>query len=162
MAMAMVLSRAQHGMEAPLVRVEVDVADGLPTFAIVGLPEAVVKESKDRVRAAVRNCNFVFPDGRITVNLAPADLPKEGGRFDLPIALGILLAAGQLPASALANCEFYGELSLGGEVRSVKGALVAALAAARAGHALFLPSSNGTEASLASGCQVAAADHLLQ
>jgi magnesium chelatase family protein len=160
--MATVLSRAQYGMDAPLVRVEVDLGSGLPAFAIVGLPEAVVKESKDRVRAALTNCNFEFPHGRITVNLAPADLPKEGGRFDLPIALGILLAAGQLPANALANCEFYGELSLGGEVRSVKGALVAALAAARAGHALFLPSSNGTEASLASGCQVAAADHLLQ
>ena len=99
MAMATVLSRAQHGMEAPLVRVEVDLASGLPRFAIVGLPEAVVKESKDRVRAAIINCNLRMPDGRITVNLSPADLPKEGGRFDLPIALGILLASEQSAAA---------------------------------------------------------------
>src|SRR5688572_7274518 len=116
MAMASVLSRAQHGMEAPLVRVEVDVATGLPTFAIVGLPEAVVKESKDRVRAAIVNSKFEMPTGRITVNLSPADLPKEGGRFDLPIAIGILLASGQLPGT-LGECELYGELSLSGEVR---------------------------------------------
>jgi magnesium chelatase family protein len=161
MAMAMVLSRAQHGMDAPLVRVEVDVAGGLPTFAIVGLPEAVVKESKDRVRAAVNNCNFSFPNGRITVNLAPADLPKEGGRFDLPIAVGILLASGQLPPGCLEGYELYGELSLSGELRSVKGALPAALAAARAGHALILPPANAPEARLVSTCRVAAAQHLL-
>lgn len=97
MAMATVLSRAQHGMDAPLVRVEVDLGNGLPRFTIVGLPEAVVKESKDRVRAAILNCKLQMPDGRITVNLSPADLPKEGVRFDLPIALGILLASDQLP-----------------------------------------------------------------
>ena len=105
MAMATVLSRAQHGMDAPQVRVEVDISSGLPAFAIVGLPEAVVKESKDRVRAAIANCNFEIPAGRITVNLSPADLPKEGGRFDLPIAVGILLASGQLPGAQLEQCE---------------------------------------------------------
>ena len=132
MAMATVLSRAQHGMDAPQVRVEVDLSNGLPAFAIVGLPEAVVKESKDRVRAAILNCRFEMPSGRVTVNLSPADLPKEGGRFDLPIALGILLASGQLTGAHLDRCEFYGELSLSGELRPVRGALLAAVAAARA------------------------------
>src|SRR5271170_618495 len=96
MAVATVLSREQRGIGAPQVRVEVDIGSGLPTFNIVGLPEAVVKESKDRVRAALTNSNFQFPCGRITVNLAPADLPKQGGRFDFPIAIGILMASGQL------------------------------------------------------------------
>src|SRR5215510_12183128 len=100
MAIATILSRAQAGMEAPLVSVEVDIAPGLPALTLVGLPETVVKESKDRVRAAISNCNFELPPGRITVNLAPADLPKEGGRFDLPIAIGILVASGQLPAAS--------------------------------------------------------------
>lgn len=161
MAMATVLSRAQHGMEAPQVRVEVDVSNGLPAFTIVGLPEAVVKESKDRVRAAIANCNFEMPAGRITVNLSPADLPKEGGRFDLPIAMGILLASGQIAARKLERCELYGELSLSGEVRPVKGALLSALAASRAGHALVVPSENATEAQLVTQCQVAVANHLL-
>jgi magnesium chelatase family protein len=121
MVMAKVLSRAQHGMDAPLVHVEVHVGGGINGgMSIVGLPEAVVKESKDRVRAAIKNCRFEVPIGHITVNLSPADLPKEGGRFDLPIAIGILLASHQLPAAAaskLEKCELYGELSLGGEVR---------------------------------------------
>jgi magnesium chelatase family protein len=160
MVMATVLSRAQHGMEAPLVRVEVDVATGLPTFAIVGLPEAVVKESKDRVRAAIKNCHFEFPNGRITVNLSPADLPKEGGRFDLPIAVGILLASEQLP-SKLGECELYGELSLSGEVRPVKGALLAAKSAARAGHSIVVPMGNAAEARLVTKCCVATAVDLL-
>src|ERR1044072_928492 len=115
MAMAAVLSRAQVGMDATLVRVEIDLAPGLPRFAIVGLAEAAVKESRDRVRAAIVNCNFIIPDGRVTLNLSPADLPKEGGRYDLPIALGILLASEQLPAGSLQGCEFYGELSLRSE-----------------------------------------------
>jgi magnesium chelatase family protein len=162
MAMATVLSRAQYGMEAPLVRVEVNVGSGLPAFAIVGLPEAVVKESKDRVRAAVQNCGFEFPlSGRITVNLAPAELPKEGGRFDLPIALGILLASRQLTDRGPEQSELYGELSLGGELRPVKGALLAAVAACRAGQSMILPRTNVSEASLVAGCRVAAADHLL-
>jgi magnesium chelatase family protein len=122
MAMAAVLSRAQLGMDAPLVRVEIDLAPGLPRFAVVGLAEAAVKESRDRVRAAIVNCNFQMPDGRVTVNLSPADLPKEGGRYDLPIALGILLASGQLPAESLQGCELYGELSLSGQVIGMNGA----------------------------------------
>jgi magnesium chelatase family protein len=161
MAMASVLSRAQEGMEAPLVSVEVDVGAGLPVFSIVGLPEAVVKESKDRVRAALVNSGFEFPDGRIVVNLSPADLPKEGGRFDLPIAIGILLASEQLP-ERLERCELYGELSLSGDVRAVKGVLLAAVAAARVGHSIIVPEANGTEARLVSGCQVAVAENLLQ
>jgi magnesium chelatase family protein len=161
MAMASVLSRAQHGMEAPLVRVEVDVATGLPTFAIVGLPEAVVKESKDRVRAAIVNSKFEMPTGRITVNLSPADLPKEGGRFDLPIAIGILLASGQLPGT-LGECELYGELSLSGEVRAVKGSLLAAVAASRAGNSIVVPHNNAPEARLVSKCSVGVASHLLE
>lgn len=161
MAMATVLSRAQHGMDAPLVRVEVDVANGLPTFAIVGLPEAVVKESKDRVRAAISNCNFEMPTGRITVNLSPADLPKEGGRFDLPIAVGILLASGQLPQGSLDGQELYGELSLSGELRPVKGVLLAAVAAGREQHSLIVPPANAPEARLVIRCRVAPAEHLL-
>jgi len=162
MAMATVLSRAQHGMEAPQVLVEVDISNGLPAFAIVGLPEAVVKESKDRVRAAIANCNFEMPAGRITVNLSPADLPKEGGRFDLPIALGILLASAQLPGAILDGCEFYGELSLSGELRPVKGALLVALAASRVAHRVVVPAANAAEARLVTGCPVAAATHLLE
>lgn len=161
MGMAVVLSRAQLGMEAPQVQVEVDLSAGLPAFTIVGLPEAVVKESKDRVRAAIRNSNFEFPNGRITVNLSPADLPKEGGRFDLPIAVGILVASEQTPASAFAACEIYGELSLSGEVRPVRGALLAALAATRARHSLIVPAQNAHEAQLVSNCRVAPAGHLL-
>jgi magnesium chelatase family protein len=160
MAMATVLSRAQYGMDAPLVRVEVSLAGGLPRFTIVGLPEAVVKESKDRVRAALANNGFNVPDGPITVNLSPADLPKEGGRFDLPIAVGILLASGQLPATHLDDCELYGELSLSGEMQPVKGALLAALAASRVGHKLIVPPANAGEARLVSKTAVAVASHL--
>jgi magnesium chelatase family protein len=162
MAIATILSRAQNGMDAPQVRVEVDIASGLPTLALVGLPETVVKESKDRVRSAIVNCNFELPPGRITVNLAPADLPKEGGRFDLPIAIGILVASGQLPESGCDRCEFYGELSLGGDLRAISGALPAALAAGDCGHAAILPFGNAVEASLVSGCAVATAAHLLE
>src|SRR5512135_486611 len=114
MALAVVYSRGRTGIEAPLVTVEVDVANGLPALNIVGLPEAAVKESKDRVRGAIQNSRFEFPAQRITVNLAPADLPKEGGRFDLAIALGILIANDNLPAGPFHGTELYGELSLGG------------------------------------------------
>lgn len=162
MAMATVLSRAQHGMEAPLVRVEVHTGSGLPNFALVGLPEAVVKESKDRVRAALLNCKFEFPAGRIIVSLAPAELPKEGGRFDLPIAIGILLASGQLQSANLSECELYGELSLSGEIRPVRGALLAAVAATKVGHRMILPPSNAAEASLVEHCESAVATHLLE
>jgi magnesium chelatase family protein len=161
MAMAAVLSRAELGMDAPLVRVEIDLAPGLPRFAIVGLAEAAVKESRDRVRAAIVNCNFLMPDGRVTVNLSPADLPKEGGRYDLPIALGILLASGQLPAESLQECEFYGELSLGGQVQGMHGALLVALAATRAKHSIVIPRENAAEAELVSGCRMAVAANLL-
>lgn len=161
MAMASVLSRAQHGMEAPLVRVEADIGGGLPTFLIVGLAEAVVKESKDRVRAAITNCGFEFPSGRITVNLSPADLPKEGCRFDLPIAISILLASTQLPAEAFAQCELFGELSLSGEVRPVRGALLAAVAATRAGHTMIIPPLNANETGLVENSRAAVARHLL-
>jgi magnesium chelatase family protein len=161
MAIATVLSRAQHGMEAPLVRVEVHLGNGLPRFTIVGLPEAVVKESKDRVHAAIVNCGLQMPDGRITVNLSPADLRKEGVRFDLPIALGILIASDQVVQQPFESCELYGELSLGGEIRPVRGALLAATAAARAGHRMIVPPSNVAETLLVSGCRVAVAKHLL-
>lgn len=161
MAMASVLSRAQYGMEAPLVRVEADVGSGLPSFTVVGLPETVVKESKDRVRAAITNSNFEFPPGRVIVNLSPADLPKEGCRFDLPIAVGILLASGQIPKGNLENCELYGELSLSGEVRPVKGALLAALAATRVEHSMIIPPSNESETGLVENSRAALAHHLL-
>ena len=123
MSLAVLKSRALLGMSAPLVTVEVHLANGLPSFNIVGLPEAEVKESKDRVRAAILNAQLEFPAKRITVNLAPADLPKAGGRFDLPIALGILLASGQLQAKNIHRYEFAGELSLSGELRPIHGAL---------------------------------------
>ena len=161
MAVSTVLSRAQHGMEAPLVRVEVHLGNGLPRFAIVGLPEAVVKESKDRVHAAIVNCGLRMPDGRITVNLSPADLRKEGVRFDLPIALGILIASDQVVQQPFESCELYGELSLGGEIRPVRGALLAATAAARAGHRMIVPPSNVAETLLVPGCRIAVAKHLL-
>ena len=160
MPMATVLSRAQHGMDAPLVRVEADLGGGLPRFAIVGLAEAVVKESRDRVRAAITNCGFEWPEGRITVNLSPADLPKDGGRYDLPIALSILLACGQVPANSLRDCEFYGELSLGGEVQAMQGVLLAAVAATRSKHSIFVPRANVAEAALVTGCRIAIASSL--
>ncbi|MGE0114898.1 MAG: YifB family Mg chelatase-like AAA ATPase [Steroidobacteraceae bacterium] len=162
MTIATILSRAQFGMDAPQVSVEVDIGSGLPSFTIVGLPEAVVKESKDRVRAALLNCNFELPPGRITVNLAPADLPKEGGRFDLPIAIGILVASGQLVAGLSRDCELYGELSLSGELRPISGALIAALAATRMRHVVIVPDANSAETRLIAGCQSIAATHLLQ
>lgn len=123
MSLAVLYSRALDGMDAPEVVVEVHLANGLPSFTIVGLPEAEVKESKDRVRAALQTAQFEFPAKRITVNLAPADLPKESGRYDLPIALGILAASGQIPRDSLAQYEFAGELALTGELRPIRGAL---------------------------------------
>ncbi len=162
MALAVVHSRAQVGIEAPAVTVEVHLANGLPNLSIVGLPEAAVKESKDRVRAALLNANFEFPARRITVNLAPADLPKEGGRFDLPIALGILAASGQVPAAELDGYEFLGELALTGKLRPVRGALTAALAARPSGRALIAPAANAPEAALVEGIAVLGARHLLE
>jgi magnesium chelatase family protein len=161
MALAVVHSRAQVGIDAPAVTVEVHLANGLPTLSIVGLPEAAVKESKDRVRAALLNANFEFPARRITVNLAPADLPKEGGRFDLPIAVGILAASGQMPAAELDGYEFLGELALTGKLRPVRGALTAALAARETGRTLMVPTPNASEAALVEGIRVLDPRHLL-
>ena len=161
MSLATVYSRAQTGMDAPLVTVEVDLANGLPGLSIVGLPEAAVKESKDRVRAALHNSGFDFPTRRITVNLAPADLPKEGGRFDLPIALGILAASKQLPQEALESCEFLGELSLSGKLRAVHGVLPAAVASGKQQRSIVVPTDNGNEALLAKQTTVYASNSLL-
>jgi magnesium chelatase family protein len=162
MSLAIVYSRAQVGIDAPLVSVEVHLSNGLPGLSIVGLPEAAVKESKDRVRGAILNSRFEFPVRRITINLAPADLPKEGGRFDLPIALGILAASGQLPVHNLAGYECLGELALGGDLRAVRGVLPTALACRHQDRALLAPKSNADEATLVSGLAVFGADHLLQ
>jgi magnesium chelatase family protein len=146
-----VLSRAPAGLEAPLVRVEVHLGNGLPTFALVGLPETVVRESRERVRAALVTAGYVFPQRRITVNLSPADLPKEGGRFDLPIAVGILAADHRIQADLLKKREFYGELSLGGSLRETRKLLPALIAGAKCGREIILPAANALEASLVSG-----------
>ncbi len=148
MGLAIVNSRACIGVEAPPVSVEVHISNGMPGFSLVGLPEASVKEAKDRVRSAIINSNFEFPSNRITVNLAPADLPKEGGRFDLPIALGILAASRQIPDQDLSQFEFLGELALTGELRSIKGTIPAALAAKQANLCLIIPDANGAQAAL--------------
>ncbi len=121
MSLSIIYTRAGVGIEAPLVTVETHLSNGLPSLNIVGLPEAAVKESKDRVRSALINANFEFPARRITINLAPADLPKDGGRYDLPIALGILLASQQIQVNTIDQYEFMGELALSGELRPVKG-----------------------------------------
>ena len=160
MTLASILSRTQQGLEAPLVRVEVHVGSGLPAFSIVGLPETAVKESKDRVRAALINSGFDFPPGHITVNLAPADLPKEGGRFDLPIAIGILVASAQLPQGPFDRTELYGELSLGGDLHAIRGVLPTALQGTRAGHRIILPEGNLAEAALAQRDRISGARHL--
>jgi magnesium chelatase family protein len=162
MSLAVLYSRALSGMEAALVTVEVHIANGLPNFTIVGLPETEVKESKDRVRSALQNCHFDFPARRITVNLAPADLPKESGRFDLPIALGILAATGQIPADKLAEYEFAGELALTGELRPIRGALAMTYRSVSSGRAFMLPQNNAAEAALVEGAIVHSAKSLLQ
>ncbi len=162
MNLAVVQTRAAEGVEAPEVAVEVHLnSAGMATFSIVGLPEAEVRESRDRVRAALAASNFEFPFGRLTVNLAPADLPKQGGRFDLPIALGILVASGQLPAAGLADQEFYGELGLTGALRGVRGMLPAVLQASRAGKGVIVAEQNAAEAGLVSGAQARWAPNLL-
>jgi magnesium chelatase family protein len=160
MPLSTVHSRAQVGIDAPPIWVEVHLGPGLPGFGIVGLPETAVRESKDRVRAAMDNAGFKRPQWKITVSLAPADLPKEGARLDLPIALGVLAASGQLQADALADWECLGELSLNGELRAIKGALPAAIAARASGRKLILPRGNGPEAGLVEGARVFVADHL--
>ncbi len=160
MTLAVVYSRAQVGIQAPLVTVEVHLSNGLPGLSIVGLPEAAVKESKDRVRGALLNARFEFPARRITINLAPADLPKEGGRFDLPIALGILAASGQIRSEGLGKYEFAGELALSGELRPIRGVLPVALHARNADRILLVPLDNADEAALVGGT-VLGARHLL-
>jgi magnesium chelatase family protein len=162
MSLAVVFSRALSAMDAPLVSVEAHLGGGLPSFAIVGLAEAEVKEARDRVRAALQTARFEFPARRITVNLAPADLPKESGRFDLPIALGILAASGQIPRDLLADCEFVGELALTGELRPIRGALPMTLSARDAGRAIVLPKPNAAEGALVRGARILSADSLLQ
>lgn len=162
MSLAVLFCRARSGIDAPLVSVEVHLANGLPGLSIVGLPELAVRESKDRVRGALLNSRFEFPARRTTINLAPADLPKEGARFDLAIALGILAASGQIPKLALSGYEFIGELALSGELRPVAGALPVALAAKQAGRTLVLPLANAAEAALVKGVRIHAAETLLE
>ncbi len=169
MALAVLRSRALAGLAAPEVTVEVHLAAGLPSFTLVGLPDTEVKEARDRVRAAIQNCGFEFPQRRITVNLAPADLPKESGRFDLPIALGILIASGQVKAPELNAHEFVGELALSGELRAVRGTL-AMCAAIRheagtdgsTARAFVLPLESAPEAALIEGMSILPAQNLLQ
>jgi magnesium chelatase family protein len=162
MSLAVLHSRALAGMDAPEVTVEVHLSGGLPSFTIVGLAEAEVKEARDRVRAALLNAHFEFPARRLTVNLAPADLPKESGRFDLPIALGILAASGQLPANALHEYEFAGELSLTGDLRPIRGALAMAYSAQRCGRTFVLPQTSAAEASLVREARILPAKTLLE
>src|SRR4051812_10285863 len=162
MTVATVASRALAGIDAPEVTVEVHLGPGLPAFHIVGLPDAEVREARDRVRAALNHGHFEFPARRITVNLAPAELPKDSSRFDLPIALGILAASGQLAPESLAGQEFAGELSLTGELRAIRGALAMALSARVAGRVFVLPADNAPQAALAEGARVLPARTLLE
>ncbi|WDD98984.1 YifB family Mg chelatase-like AAA ATPase [Thalassomonas actiniarum] len=162
MTLACVYSRARLGLESPQVAVEVHLANGLPAFNIVGLPETSVKEAKDRVRSALINCGYEFPARRITINLAPADLPKEGGRFDLPIAVGILVASDQLPITDLHHYEFAGELALSGEIRQIIGEIPLAIATKNQGRTLFLPRKNAPQASWVRDVKIHALDHLTQ
>lgn len=168
MSLAVLRSRALAGMNAPVVNVEVHLANGLPKLLIVGLPDAEVRESKERVMAALLSSGFDVPSRRITVNLAPADLPKESGRFDLPIALGILAASGQIPSKELSHYEFAGELSLTGQLRPARGALAMALAIQREpadgapARGFILPQANADEAALVDGARIFPAQTLLQ
>ncbi len=161
MQLATLYTRALNGINAAVVTVEVHLSNGLPAFSIVGLPEAAVRESKDRVRAAIINSGFEFPARRITVNLAPADLPKDGGRYDLPIALGILAASGQIDKSQLDKYEFHGELALSGCLREVNGSLPIAIAAKQAKKKLILPVKSAELAVLIEHTEIFAADNLL-
>ena len=161
MSLAIIHTRGRHGIDAPPVTVEVHLSNGLPSLNIVGLPETAVRESKDRVRSAIINAGFEFPARRITINLAPADLPKEGGRFDLPIALGILAASGQVPANRFKEYECMGELALSGEIRSVSAVLPAVIACHKAGRAMIIPRSNADEMMLYQEARVFAVDSLL-
>ena len=147
MSFAKIYTRGLLGLHAPSIEVEVHISQGLPSLTIVGLPEAAVRESKDRVRSAIINSGFQFPTKRLTINLAPADLPKDGSRLDLPIALGILIASGQLPEHSTDGFEFIGELALDGQLRPITGTLSIAIACQQAKHKLILPAQNAQEAS---------------
>ena len=160
MSLAVTLSRAQEGVSAPQVMVEVNLSGGLPGTNIVGLPEAAVREARDRVRVAIQNTAFEYPNRRVTVNLAPAELPKDGGRFDLAIALGILAAGHQVPREKLDDCEFLGELALTGELRGVSGVLPALLRARARGRRVVVPRANASEAALVAEADVLVADSL--
>jgi len=162
MSLVTLNTRAENGILAPLVSVEVHLSNGLPAFTIVGLPEAAVRESKDRVRSAIINSGFEFPARRITINLAPAELPKEGGRYDLAIALGILATSKQLNTEQLAQYDFYGELSLGGDLRAVNGVIPALLESSLALKKIIVPNLNKEEAELLSASEIYGADSLLQ
>ncbi|WP_333607574.1 YifB family Mg chelatase-like AAA ATPase [Arsukibacterium sp.] len=162
MSLAVIYSRARHGLDAPLVTVEVHISNGLPAFQLVGLPETSVKEARDRVRSAMVNSGFAFPDRKITVNLAPADLPKEGGRFDLPIALGIIVASGQLTEHSTDGYEFYGELALSGDIRPILGEIPVAIACRDAGRAAVLPMLNAQQAQQVPSASIHGAAHILQ
>lgn len=162
MSLAIVYARAKLGIEAPLVTVEAHLSNGLPSLSIVGLPEAAVKESRDRVRSAILNSQFEFPARRITINLAPADLPKEGGRYDLAIALSLLAASGQIPSQELHHYEFIGELALTGELRPTPGVLPAAIQCSQQNRSLFVPLANACEAALPKHAKIISAQHLLE
>jgi magnesium chelatase family protein len=162
MSLAKIYTRGLLGLHAPLIEVEVHVSAGLPSLTIVGLAEAAVRESKDRVRSAIINSGFQFPTKRLTINLAPADLPKDGSRLDLPIALGILIATGQLPENVTDDFEFIGELALDGHLRPVTGTLTIAMACQLAKHQLMLPQENADEAAQLPEFKVFAAHHLKQ
>ena len=160
MSFAKIYTRGLLGLHAPLIEVEVHVSQGLPSLTIVGLAEAAVRESKDRVRSAIINSGFQFPTKRLTINLAPADLPKDGSRLDLPIALGILMASGQIPEHVTDQLEFIGELALDGQLRPITGILSIAIACQQSGHQLVLPEQNAQEASQLPQFEIFAAKHL--
>jgi magnesium chelatase family protein len=162
MTLALIHSRARLGLQAPAVTIEVHLSVGLPAFQLVGLAETTVREARDRVRSALLTCGFQFPERKIIVNLAPADLPKEGGRFDLPIAIGILVASGQLSADQIDRLEFYGELALSGEIRAIVGEIPLVLAARDAGRGVVLPIDNAGLALQVPAATVHGAAHLLQ
>lgn len=162
MSFAIVQTRANIGIQAVLVSVETHISNGLPSLSIVGLPETTVKGCRDRVRSAIINAQFEFPTRRITINLAPADLPKQGGRFDLPVALSILAASKQIPSNKLEQYEFIGELGLSGELRPVSGILPFALAAQKANHSIIIPLENAQEASLNKKINILPAKNILQ
>lgn len=162
MNLSIVQTRALCGVESPLVRVETHLSNGLPSFAVVGLPEAAVRESRERVRCAILNSGFEFPMRRLTVNLAPADLPKEGGRFDLAIALGILVASGQVDPGAVKGCEFISELALTGECNSVRGALPSLVAGQNSARRIFVSPEDGRYARLLGAANIEAVNDLAQ